>query len=417
MLASPGIGITGNAALDGLFPHVTYEVQNRKVIIRTRTQTYVVETEGRLRPGDKIRGSIPKELWSLVGDFRLGGGGPNSCRACKLAHPAVPIRYLEACAPHEYIQRRLDYPGLHTRFLELNEVSMNIVLGTPSNRAIVKAAPAPAYNFGPEHVSGLDWLAESGFILGNSIRRIEVAEYLTMAAAEGKIVLHVVLTPYLPPDFVTSRWLREANVVYASQDEIGRVMGWEIDPSLAGAVEVVGRLRPLAQRAVIYLTRGDDGVVVSMPDQADCVHVRLGRDWDQIQAHVARDSTVLCGAGDAFAAGAALWWRTGYSLLGDGSAAHPPAVTAAIAASALAVRWSGWLKTLCGSDFTVRALTKPGAVVPLRCPGDEIPPVGESAAALATPECGAKVRGGRLPKRSPALVSRSVSGFAPPKFS
>lgn len=356
------IGVTGRAALDGVYPHATCEIDGNKVLIHLRTRTHVVVTDSIAKTGDKIPGAIGPGLWSDVGDIKVGGSGPNSCIAGRLAAPNILFRYLDACAPHELIQCRLTHPGLETRYLGLEDVPTNVVLGVRDNRLIIKQKHCRQRAFADADLAGLRWLARCECVRANSVKHIEVAEYLAQEARAGNIKLHVVPSPYLPCDFVASRWLPAASEICTSQDEIGKVMGWDVGQRLADTPAVIGRIRELNKKAIIHVTRGDDGVVVSIPGEAEPVHVRLERSWDEVQKYVAEDPTVLCGAGDAFAMGSTLLLQTGLSVLEDMDRASPAAVRAAVAGSALAVRWAGWVPRLSHADFAVQRVPLPISV-------------------------------------------------------
>ena len=84
------IGVTGRDAIDGLFPDAAYDVVGEKVLIHLPHRTHLVKTDGVAKPGAKIPGAISPELWADVGCERVGGSGPNSCMAAKLAAPDVP---------------------------------------------------------------------------------------------------------------------------------------------------------------------------------------------------------------------------------------------------------------------------------------------------------------------------------------
>ncbi len=349
------IGVTGRDAIDGLFPDAAYDVVGEKVLIHLPHRTHLVKTDGVAKPGAKIPGAISPELWADVGCERVGGSGPNSCMAAKLAAPDVPFRYLDTCDPDEQVGAYLARPCLETMHLGLERVSTNVLLGAGNNRLIIKHSNCHTRAFTPDDLGGLRWLTLCKCIRANSVKTIEVAEYLAQQAMAGQIELHVVPTPYLPPDFV-SRWLAAASEVCTSQDEIGRVMGWDVDQSLAEVPALIRRLRPLARRAIIVVTRGNDGLVVSMPDQAELVHIRLERNWEKVQEYVSKDPTVLCGAGDACAMGSTLQLQVGRSVVNHMDGAFPAAVKAGIAGSALALRWIGWMPSVSQKEFFVRRI-------------------------------------------------------------
>ena len=58
-------------------------------------------------------------------------------------------------------------------------------------------------------------------------------------------------------------------MIYASQDEIGRVLDWDVDETIVGGIELMNRLRPLVRNATIVLTRGGDGALVLVPGEAE----------------------------------------------------------------------------------------------------------------------------------------------------
>jgi len=173
----------------------------------------------------------------------------------------------------------------------------------------------------------------------------------------------VVVTKSLSAEFTLKVVLPAAHVVFASADEIGFLPRWGRGSEPSDPLDALAWLRRHAARATLYLTLGAEGVLVASPVLDDALHVRLVRGpWEQIQEHVRQDSTKLCGAGDAFAAGVTVYLQTGKSLLAGGPPSHAPEVNAALAGCALAVRWIGWEPRLSQGDFWIRSVPWPTAI-------------------------------------------------------
>jgi len=96
---------------------------------------------------------------------------------------------------------------------------------------------------------------------------------------------------------------------------------------------------------------------VAEPALDSVCHVRLEPGpWAGVQRLVAEDSSRLCGAGDAFAGGTAVYLEYLKTLAAGIDGHYPPVVNAAIAGCAAAVRWIGFERSLRAGDFAVSAL-------------------------------------------------------------
>ena len=355
----PRIAITGHAAGDYGYPHAHFRHFDQTVEIILPSVTFRVSLLDKFQ-GGKAPAIIPDELWRHAADLRYGGGGVQSACAAKLAAPDVGMRYLEACRPTELLQRQLSYPGLDVEFLNLRVVPRNAILGGGSDRIILKSRLEGAPPFGPEELRKLDWLTEAPCVLANSVKDDPVIGHLAQAAEANRIRLHVVVTKSLETDFARKAVLGAAHMIFASADEIGFLVGRKVTCDPAEALEALDWLRRHAAQATLYLTLGREGVLVAGPGLDSPRHVRLAqRPWEQVQERVGRDSTKLCGAGDAFAAGVTVHQQTGKSLLAGAPPSYAPELNAALAGCALAVRWIGWEPPLSESDFIIKKLSWP----------------------------------------------------------
>jgi sugar/nucleoside kinase (ribokinase family) len=178
-------------------------------------------------------------------------------------------------------------------------------------------------------------------------------EYLVAAAADRAIRLYAVLTTSLPADFVADRVLPATHSIFASWDEASWITGLESEQSIECALAHLNWLRETAPQATIFLTMGEEGVLVAGSSSSLIHHVRLDRHWADVQQLVSQDATRLCGAGDCFAAGASVYLETGATRLAGIASVPSDAVGAALAGCAAAVRWLGSVLGLTARDFDV----------------------------------------------------------------
>lgn len=186
--------------------------------------------------------------------------------------------------------------------------------------------------------------------------------FLMREAAAGRTRLHVALTNSLPFDFVQRTVLRVAQAVFASCDELAKITGWHFKPTPEGATDAALRLHRISSGAIVYLTLGEEGVIVVEAGSGRVWHVHLHlRSRDEVQQFVRSHSTQLCGAGDAFAGGTVAFLECLKPLVSGINGRYPHAVSASIAGCATAVQWIGWEQRLSAPDFVVKTVARAAA--------------------------------------------------------
>jgi len=358
----PRIGITGHAAADYGFPHAKLRRSGSTLEIVLPSVTLRATLQGEFE-GGKATAIMPDDLWGHAADIRYGGGGVQSVCAAKLVAPEIPMLYLDSCAPTGLLQRQLGYPGLQVKFLGVRDVPRNAILGDGRQRLILKSPLDGGGRFETEERDKLAWLTQATSVLANSLKDEPVMKHLVEAAKDNTIRLEVVVTKSLDAEFAHEIVLPAAQVVFASADEIGFLVGRTVTCDPSEAIEALAWLRWHAPKATLFLTLGPEGVLVAGPGLDKPQHIRLAEGpWHEVQVHVSQDSTKLCGAGDAFAAGVTVYLQTGKSLLAGGPPWYAPEVNAALAGCALAVRWIGWEPQLHQGDFVIGGLCWPTRV-------------------------------------------------------
>ena len=349
------IGTVGESVLDGFFAgaRVNSDGHAADVVFSSRTFHLIAETD--IRPGAKVIAALPDELWNYAAEFRCGGGFVNSTVAIKMVAPETPLRCLDACAVGSVLRRRVRFPGLRLRGLDLRPVRRNAVFGTGGDKIILKPKPSASRAvLSAGQFAVLGWLCECPHLLANSIKDGDVLAHLAGAAEAGQTNLHLVLTNGLPFDFVKRVALPVARTVVTSWDEIGKITGWDVEPTPRGALWAAARLGRLAPRAVVHVTCGESGTLVSGPGSLSGYRVILSRAvWDAVQRVVSVRASAVCGAGDAYAGGVVAAEVPGFGRLGVGEVA---AVRSALAGCAAAVRWIGYRRPLRAADFAVSAV-------------------------------------------------------------
>jgi sugar/nucleoside kinase (ribokinase family) len=353
---SQTVTVTGESAVDVRFTPDQFICEGSVAEVCFPSRVFRVVADGDIKPGFKPTAVIPAEMWDYAAGLRCGGGCVNSAIAIKRAAKHARVRCLDACRVSALVREHLSNSGIEVRGLDLRETPKNAIFGNGADKSIFKPRhPVPSPFEGRWEY--LPWMCEHGSVLGNSVKDEKVLEYPAQLALSGRIRLYQVLTKALAFDFCRQVSLPVLSALFVAQDEVEAITGWVVDESMEGTVETALRFRPLAKNALIFVTRGPDGVVVSEPGPGPAFHVRLAaKVWLDVQRFVANDPAELCGAGDAFAGGACA------SLEGLGSVVpgldghFAPAVRAAVAGCASALRWVGWRRPLCARDFRVKAL-------------------------------------------------------------
>jgi sugar/nucleoside kinase (ribokinase family) len=153
---------------------------------------------------------------------------------------------------------------------------MNAVLGGGADKLILKSVLEAPPEFDSERLGELAWLCDCAWVLVNSPKERAISEYLASQARRDGPRLCVVFTASPSPAFVWGSVLPFASAVITSWDEAPAAMGWEADLTVSGAAGVLGRLRMRAPDAILYVTMGAEGVLVSEPGCALAHWVRLG---------------------------------------------------------------------------------------------------------------------------------------------
>jgi hypothetical protein len=350
------IGTVGESVVDGIFTGAQVKSEGSVADVVFPSRTFHLIAEGDIRPGAKVVAALPDELWNYAVEFRCGGGFVNSTVAIKTVAPEACLRCLDACAIGPLLRRRVRFTGLRLRGLGFRRVRRNAVFGTGGDKIIFKPGLfAPRAGLSSGQLAMLAWLCECSDLLGNSIKDEDVLAYLAGAAEAGRTDLHLVLTTGLPFDFVSRTALRVTRTVITSWDEIGKITGWGVEPTMDGALWAAARLGRLAPRATVHVTCGESGTLVCEPGSRSGYRVILKRSaWDAVQRVVSAEGAALCGAGDAYAGGVVA--AVAPVRFGNLGAGWPAAVRSGLAGCATAVRWIGYRRLLSAADFAVSAI-------------------------------------------------------------
>ncbi len=230
----------------------------------------------------------------------------------------------------------------------------NVVTGDPQARdkRIFKTAPPPHTLQRPPD-DQFSWLTEGGTVLVNSDKHRPWVAKLAGAAARGRLNLHSVLTPAIAGDYLMDAVVPSSRLIIAGLDELGAALGVAVQDSVEDGVEA---LRMLSQRAlspVVHLTLGEEGVLVSNPEEMTVLHVRLASAKSRQVLASLRDHSRVCGSGDRYAGAVTLHMSAGCSVFGVGALRGSPFASAAVAGCAAAVRGLGYEGALGPGDFAV----------------------------------------------------------------
>jgi hypothetical protein len=354
----PQMLVTGESSLDFVFgdARLTYEGRVAQISLPARAFRAVADKD--LAPGQKTPAIIPDELWDYASDVQAGGGYVNSGIAIKSMAPNIRLRCVDACCVEACVRERLRYPHLELRGLDLRDAPRNVVLPDGNNRTILKQKGSIAGALNGFQRQILRWGCECGSVFANSVKHEGVMELLAHQTGHSGARLSVVLTNTLAFDFMSHTVLPVARVLFASWDEIGKITGWDVEQTVASATMAMTRLQRIAPQSLIFLTLGEEGVLVTGPGLGVPCQVRLAPGtWNAVQQRVAEDPARLCGIGDAFAGSVAANLECFATFVADLDTHHPAPLNAAISGCAAAARWLGFDPLLNAADFEVKALS------------------------------------------------------------
>lgn len=356
------LGIVGHAAVDAKFPHLRFVLEDGRLVrIAAGGEWIDVRTLEPVRYS-KANAVIPARLWPHAADKSCGGGGPNSVMGAMRGDSAIPVRYVESTRPDDVVRRALAFPTVEFRSLDLRPTPTNAVLGSPADKLILKSPIGDTLAFDTVHFTILDWLSDCVWVLVNSPKDEQILEHLVAKVRVGATRLCLVFTGSPSSVFLWSKALPAASAVIGSSDEIPAVMRWGPRPGLAGALRTLLEVRAQAPGAMVLITVGPDGALVSEAVGGPVFRVRLRCGiWRQVQQLVREDPTRLSGVGDAFAGAAAAQLVSGRSCVGSLDPL-PPAFAACVAGSAAAARWLGFGGALRASDFLFEPAGGPAAM-------------------------------------------------------
>lgn len=339
-----------------MFPHASVSLEDSTVKIDFRDCAFLLKTTDTPHAGGKVTCyEIPEALWRQAADVRAGGGAVNSAIALALIASGVRARILDAACADRIIARRLAYPGMETRFLGCRAVARNAVLGDRCDQLVVRSPIERVSALSVEQLKELAWLMECPCVLANSVKDVSIMERLVRVTARGPR-LYAVLTGSLPADFVVQRVLPCAHAIFAGWDEVGHVTRLDAAQNMDAALAHIEWLALRAPQAMIFLTMGKEGALVVGPGCPIVHHVRLDGPSPGVQSLIRRDPTRVCGAGDAFAAGAFVALETRVPLVSGGDGVASPVIRAGLAGCAAAVRWLGRVEGLRVLDFELTRL-------------------------------------------------------------
>ena len=354
------LGIIGHAVVDEIFPGARYEIVGDRVIrIFIADKQFDVPL---LEPLHfcKVSAEVPEAMWRHTDHRQCGGGGPNSLVAAAESAPDLSIRYVESTKLDPIVVDYHRLPNVAVRSLDLRQLTRNAVLAGGSDKLILRSVLPATVAKMSEVVSKLAWVCDCKWLLVNSPKDQVVFESLTEIAIKRRIPVCLVVTKFPDVQFVRKQLLPEVRAIIGSADEIPTVMGWDCDQSFAGATRLVARLQECAPLAAVFVTLGEDGVLVAEPGSRT-YWVRMNEEVRQMaQVQVALDTTCLCGVGDAFSGGVASYLASPEPsiLRRDSLMFESEVVAAAAAGTQVAVRWFGFDRDLVPSDFRVSSVSE-----------------------------------------------------------
>ncbi len=350
------LGIVGNATVDCYLPQATIKRSNGKVEVKCGAQEYEFHPRESASPGAKVNvAALPPELLAQGQKTAYGGGAFNSYAAFRLIAPETRVLYFDTCSTDKGLEAQLNSATTEVFFGGLHPIPTSAVLGERGDKIIFKYPLV----IGPDmQVSAayLDRLAGCDAILANSAKDIRLMSHLASRASRSQLRIYVVLTGSLPPDFVNETVLPAASYLFISWDDVMFIGGVHVRKTVDNALHILNCLRDRARAAMIFLTLGSDGVVISQADRATVTHVYLNpqaRLSAEMKALVAGHPTHVCGCGDAFAAGAFADLETQQSLLVKKGNDYPQEVRAALSGCAAALRWLGYDGRVSEEEFMV----------------------------------------------------------------
>ncbi len=346
----------GTTNRDELFStDINVNLREQGVELELGGNTIALPTLERPVNGGKVTAAqIPDAVYGLSRHGTFGGGVFNSAMAARQVTRSASFRYLDVSGGGADVKARLARNGFRYRSLGLQPLARNLVLGSRSDKLIVRAPLHTARVFGSarrDDAATLAWLLRGTSVLANSVKSPELMAGVTAVAAAGLIRMYLVLTPSLAKKNIPSM-LSVATAVFAGADELTAATGMEVARDLDGALSAVAELRELAPSAWLFVTLGKNGVVIAEPGAQIVQHVRLRGAAAEAASVIARRSPArLSGCGDAFAGGSYLFLETQRTLLAGPLGLTSTAALAGASGCCTALRWLGLRRSLSVADF------------------------------------------------------------------
>jgi|GEM_PF-4907431 Sugar kinases, ribokinase family len=345
------LGVLGEDVIDEILENAKITNPGPPVAVEIGGMLIEIEAHGRAFPGAKV---IVKE-WPESNKFaggkrQFGGGGYNSARAAGSLFPCLQVNYLDSGSNPGAV----DLPeNVRSAGLNRRQTRVNRVFGNRDDKVILKSPIGSTSALVDDQTALIRLLARNiDGLLINSAKDADAVETLLAESITLGVPTAVVLTPSLSWEFYVQSVLPQATLVIASRDEVSAATGITADKSLAGIADVAATLAGIAPNALVLVTMGSRGAIGLRKGGAP-FHVSLGTKHARgVRSLVAENPARVNGAGDAFAAGAAVAWFSGQTLA---ITPHDP-ISTTIAGNATALRWLGYPAPLSADDFIVNLL-------------------------------------------------------------
>lgn len=359
----PEISFVGSGSIDYYLAAAKVIVSDQRSFkVQCSGGVFAFQTCEPIEPGAKISVTeLPAAMLADAPESIPGGGALNSLAAYLGIVPRARCRYLDACKHHNLLADCCAAWGTDARFMGLCPVPHSAVVEMWSRDKLLLKTQQPLLI---DHSNGgsrddLRWIAESDALVMNSARPIGLVSQLVNLQAEAGFRLHVAMTRSLPKWFVARTVFPSATTIFANWDEVRTLTGFPVERSVQSAIKALSWLRQFSPRAVVFLTLGSRGVLVSPAGSHIVFHVCLQPEAaSTVWAHVAARPSRVCGCGDSFFGGAVAAIETGQSLLSGHNSECEPAVSFAMSGCAAAVHRLGYSPALPPEAFRVREVVK-----------------------------------------------------------
>jgi hypothetical protein len=353
--------IGGHHSKDYLFHRAVITLEDTDYVVTLPSGVFRCRALRSERPlAGKGDAELSDALLEQADAVKFGGGDYNSAAGLRSIAPGLPVLCVDSACEDPELRRDLAAQSIDYLSLNLAEPAISAVFpspASPGDKLILRGRP-PVMNLPPAGLGAtLAGQLRGRPLLANSCKHRWLMTGFAGAAARGGATLHVMLTPWLPPEYVLGAILPYAEAVTGGLDEIGRILGVATPETLTGAAAALRTMFEHAGRGSVYVTMGPHGVMVADIDTRDLYHVRLRTAAAaKVQAFAEKNPLLSVGAGDRFAAGVFGSAVAGCNVARGTAADYPASVVGAMAGTAAALRQLGGEDELTVDDFAVRSL-------------------------------------------------------------